>query len=183
MAAEAVLWTADDLDRLPDDGNKYEVVDGRLLVNPPPSIAHERIVNTLRRLLENYVETHRVGEVFSRNDLIFDGRNRVDPDLSVIPASGGARPRTWSEAPRPVLVVEVVSSSSRQHDLVWKRDLYDREGIPLVWIVDPEARVVHVLQPRRDDTVEGDSLTWRPSGAPAALLVALPALFAMALGE
>lgn len=183
MATTSRRWTADDLDQLPDDGNRYEVVAGRLLVTPPPSPPHEAVVNALGRLLEAYVDSHALGAVFRRSDLRFDAHNRVDPDLSVIPIRRPGVPRAWRDAPRPVLLAEVLSPGTWRHDLEWKRDLYRQEQIPVAWIVDHEERRVHVVRPALDDVVVVERLVWQPEGAPVPFAIGLPAFFRQALWE
>lgn len=183
MLASPHAWTAADLDRLPDDDrNKYEVVDGRLLVTPAPSLAHEAILNVLRSRLERYCEQTGIGTTFSRHDLRFDERNRVDPDLSVVAVTLPVGTRTWRDVPRPLLVVEALSRSTRTHDLVWKAALYAREGIPLAWIVDHPARTVHVIRPGREPVRTEETLEWHPDGAPAPFTLDLPAFFTAVIG-
>ena len=178
MLTSQHLWTADDLDRLPDDdGNKYEVVAGRLLVTPAPSLAHEVVLNMLRRRIEAYVDAAGIGTTFSRNDLKFDKQNRVDPDLSVVRVALPVGELTWRDVPHPMLVVEVLSRSTRTHDLVWKAALYAREQIPLAWIVDHRERVVHVVRPGHPVARQHAVLQWHPEGAPAPLSIDLAALF------
>ena len=186
MAAAPHVWTADDLDRLPEnDGNKYELVDGRLLVTPAPSMAHEAVVNEVAARLRTYAARFALGTVFHRNDLKFDENNRVDPDLSVVPVTGPVGDRTWATAPRPLLVVEVLSRSTRTHDLVWKADLYARENIPDCWIVDHRERVVHLVQPARHGRAAErvtTKLEWRAAGGAEPLVIDLPAFFDAVIG-
>ena len=182
MLATPHVWTADDLDRLPDDGNKYEVVDGRLLVTPAPSLAHEEVLRQLRRLLELYLDRHGLGGVFPRNDLKFDEHNRVDPDLSIVAVFPPIGSRTWRDVPRPMLVVEVLSRSTRTHDLVWKRELYRREGIATCWIVDHRKREVHVVRPGLVDELVTGRLSWAAPGVAEAFELDLPEFFDAVIG-
>lgn len=184
MAAQTKPWTSDDLDLLPDDGNKYEVVDGQLLVSPAPSLAHEAVLLELAERVRAYCRANRLGQAFPRNDLRFDDANRVDPDLSVVPVFPPIpESLTWATAPRPLLVVEVLSRSTRTHDLRWKRELYRREGIPLTWMVDSRARVVHVIRPGSVDVAERGRLVWHPAGAGEPLVIELPGFFEAVLGR
>ncbi len=184
MAAPTKPWTSDDLDLLPDDGNKYEVVDGQLLVSPAPSLAHEAVLLELAERVRAYCRAHRLGQAFPRNDLRFDNTNRVDPDLSVVPVFPPIpESLTWATAPRPLLVVEVLSRSTRTHDLIWKRELYGREGIPVTWIVDFRERVVHVIRPGSVDVAERGRLVWHPAGAGEPLVIELPGFFEAVLAQ
>ena len=100
----------------------------------------------------------------------------VEPDLVVRePAPMGT---AWEAAPLPLLVVEVVSPSSRRHDYEVKRTFYaDDARIPDYWIVDPEARRITVVNPGRTDAVFEESLVWHPSGAGAPLVIDVQGLF------
>lgn len=124
-------WTADDLRSLPDDGLRYEIVDGTLLVSPAPSKRHQRVSRRLHRLLEDVCPEGL--EVFSAPlDWAIDDSTVVEPDIMVVP-------RGPVDAPvgSPVLVVEVASPSSRQLDRVIKFERYRIAGVRQYWIVDP----------------------------------------------
>ena len=191
MLAAPNSWAADDLERLPeDDGNKYEIVDGRLLVTPAPSLAHEAVLNELAARIRAYVgpqvrahaSAQALGQLFHRNDLKFDDCNCVDPDLSVVRVSLPVGTLTWRDVPRPLLIVEVLSKSTRTHDLVGKAALYAREGIPLAWIVDHRERVVHVVRPGAAIERCAAVLEWHPEGRSTPLSVNLPAFFNAVIG-
>ena len=70
MAQTTDDWTLDQLHRLPDDGNKYELVRGELFVTPPPSVGHEELVAVLARILRGYVETWRLGRVYTPRSVL-----------------------------------------------------------------------------------------------------------------
>src|SRR6185437_2196881 len=75
-------WTVEDLLDLPDDGNRYEVLDGELLVTPAPSLDHQRAVFALGRLLNDYLAINRLGEMLiSPADVTFSPRRLVQPDV------------------------------------------------------------------------------------------------------
>jgi Uma2 family endonuclease len=177
-------WTLDQLHRLPDDGNRYELVGGELFVTPTPSLGHQRISAVLFRLLGGYVREHRIGIVVSAPNqlLLGDGTEEVEPDLMVIPGAEAELHGAWQDLPRPILVVEILSPTTRRRDLMAKRHLYVRERIPTYWIVDEEARSIRTVQPRREDVLATESLTWHPPGASAPLVTDVTHLFLEALG-
>ena len=74
-------WTLAQLDRLPDDGNKYELIDGELFVTPVPSPAHERLSAVLNRLLGPYVWAQRLGYVYTPRAVVRTNGSEVEPDL------------------------------------------------------------------------------------------------------
>jgi Uma2 family endonuclease len=89
---------------------------------------------------------------------------------------------TWAELPLPILVIEIVSNTTRRRDHLQKRALYLDAGIPEYWIVDGHERTVRVVRPGHDDQLNRESVTWHPSSAAAALTIDLPTFFRDALG-
>ena len=174
-------WTRADLARLPDDGNRYEVLDGQLLVTPQASLPHQRVALEFAMLLERYVRSHKAANVVGPGAVPF-GENELQPDVQVIP--GPRRPATWDDAPRPILVVEVLSTSTRHRDFGVKLDAYlGRGGVPTMWIVDHRKREVHVIERGGALRIERQTLAWQAPGVPVALHINLPEFFLSALGE
>jgi len=181
MADHLKRWTLAELHRLPDDGNRYELVRGELFVTPAPSIAHEAIVNALASRIEPYVIAHRLGQVFRpRAVVVLDG-SEVEPDLMVrqVPRP---LPRHWRDMPPPILLVEVVSDSTYRRDNVQKRSLYLDGGVPDYWIMDGEQRTIRMVRPGEDDVSTGDMLPWHPTGANKPLVIDVVGLFREAIG-
>jgi Uma2 family endonuclease len=173
-------WTAERVRALPEDGKRYEVVDGELLVTPAPRWAHQHAVAELFRRLDPYVRDNAVGEVtFSPADVELDPQTLVQPDLFVVPLIDGRRMREWSEIQgRLLLAVEVLSPSTARADRHLKRRRYQRAGIPEYWIVDLDARMVERWRPD-DERPEmlADALEWRPAEVVPPLVIDLPGLF------
>ena len=172
-------WTRDEVLALPEDGNRYELVDGELLVSPSPRGLHQRAVLGLFRLLDSHVTAHRLGAVcVSPADLDLGSGQLVQPDLFVGAPVDGQEPVDWEEFGIPVLVVEVLSPSTAGVDRLTKRRRYQRSGVPIYWIVDIEARTVEVWTPEAVAPVMVDgALTWVPPGSNAVLEIDLPAYF------
>lgn len=133
-------WTVTDLEGLPDDGLRYELVDGTLLVSPAPTKAHQRCVGRLHLLLTQACPDHL--EVFlAPTDYQPTDRRSFEPDLLVVRRDDpGERAVTTPLA----LAVEVLSPSSRSVDLVLKREVYEQSGVQSYWVVDPVERSVLV---------------------------------------
>jgi len=131
-----------DLDDTPDDGNRYEVIDGELHVTPFPTTGHQKVVTELLFLLRLHVGEEGLGDVFvSGLKVVLDEHTGVGPDLVYIATeqAGGLR-RDGYHGP-PALVVEVLSSKPTLDTKV-KRGTYARAGIRHHWIVDPEERIL-----------------------------------------
>jgi Uma2 family endonuclease len=181
MAVQTHRWTRRDLDRLPDDGNKYEVVGGELFVTPPPSPGHEEIVAILARDLGAYVHVHQIGQLrFPRSVVVVDD-SQVEPDLMVRPIVPPPAP-AWEVAPLPLLVIEVLSDSTRRRDLVAKRAFYIEGGVAEYWMVDGRKRTITVARPGLSDVAVTDLLRWHPSSATAPFDLDVAAMFRQALG-
>jgi Uma2 family endonuclease len=174
-------WTRADLARLPDDGNRYEVLDGQLLVTPQASLPHQRVALEFVMVLERYVRPQDVASVVGPGAVPF-GPNELQPDVQVIP--GPRRAGTWDDCPAPILVVEVLSRSTRGRDFGIKLAAYlDRVRVQTVWIVDHHEREVHVCERGMLPRAERETLEWHAPGAPEPLTIDLPAFFREALGE
>ncbi|WP_028658533.1 Uma2 family endonuclease [Nocardioides insulae] len=137
-------WREADLASLPDDGHRYEIVDGVLLVNAAPAPRHQRVVHLLWRLPDSRCP-HGWWVLASPLDVVLAEDTVVEPDLLVAPkaAFGPKNLRT-----PPLLVVEVLSPSTRRVDLELKRARYERAGIASYWIVDPDTLHLTVLELR-----------------------------------
>src|ERR1041385_3953614 len=103
-------WTRDMVLALPDDGNRYELFDGELLVTSAPSVLHQMAVTALIKRLLPYVPAHRLGQLLtSPADLSLDGEQLAQPDLFIAPLGSGPTPTRWEDVPNPILGIEILS--------------------------------------------------------------------------
>jgi Uma2 family endonuclease len=137
-AATGLPWgrplVRDDLDRMPDDGHRYELLDGSLLVSPAPRLRHQRAVFRLARLLDDACPSD-LEIVVAPFDVVLGADTVLLPDLLV------ARHSDLTEralSGTPLLAVEVLSPSTRRIDLTVKRDRFRAAGTPSYWVVDPD---------------------------------------------
>jgi Uma2 family endonuclease len=179
MPALHDYWTVDMVRALPDDGMRYEVVHGELLVSPGPTLRHQRVSGHFFRRLSDYLDQHGGGHVFyAPASVNHSSRTEVQPDLFVLPANADI------DAPRArlgdvLLAIEVLSKSTARYDRFTKRRLFQEVGVAQYWIVDPDARTVEVWTPDAESpVVERERLTWSAPGAPAPLEIPLEAVFA-----
>jgi len=176
MSMPAKAWTLEEVHRLPDDGNKYELVRGELFVTPPPSVEHEEVLARLTDVLAEYVKKHGLGRVYHPRAVIrFEG-SEAEPDLMVRAVPPGVHGNAWETLPAPLLVVEVLSPTTRRRDLVNKREYYLDAGAGEYWVVDSERREIRVVRRGDADVVARESLVWHAAAEPLVLDVA--ALFA-----
>jgi len=134
MPREKHDWTVADLEELPDDGLRYELIDGALIVSPAPIPVHQRVIGKLFKLLEAACPPEL--EVFlSPLDFQPNQRTSVQPDLLVV-REGDMNYKNLAVA--PLLAVEVLSPSSKRRDLMLKHSVYAECGVAAYWVVDPE---------------------------------------------
>ncbi len=184
MPAAQRHWTVADVHALPNDGQRYEVIDGELLVTPAPSWHHQDAVLEMAARLREYLSREQVGHVFvAPADVEFSARRGVQPDIFVTPLVNGRRPEAWRDVGRLLLAIEILSPATARADRVVKRAMFRDEAVPEYWVVDLDARTVERSTPA-DPRVEvlADELTWRPEGAAAPFIVDLPAYFAHIAG-
>lgn len=175
----AKLWTRDTVLALPDDGNRYELVDGELLVSSAPRGPHERAVWQLHLMVAPYVETHRLGATgMAPADLDLKSGQLLQPDLFVVGLVGGREPLDWPDYPVPLLIVEVLSTSTARYDRITKRRRCQRTGVLEYWIVDVDARAVerwHAEDERPE--ILADTIDWLPNDSMPSLRIDLPTYF------
>ena len=136
--------TWEDVLRMPDDGNRYEFIGGRLYVTPAPVIRHHRVSERLQSALRRVLEARGHGEVFYAPVLVeFPGTSdRVQPDILFVSSERRGIIGEKAVLGAPDLVVEILSPSTAHRDRGIKLDLYARRGVREYWIVDPNEDVV-----------------------------------------
>jgi Uma2 family endonuclease len=145
-------WTYEDLKALPDDGKRFEIIEGVLYEVTGPSGKHVAALIQLNALMLPFVVALGGPLVIPVADVFFPGADPVQPDLAVLLPGGQARLTKRGVEGPPDLVVEVLSPSSRSHDTLTKRALYGRAGVREYWLADPDRETIEVL------TLVGDSL-------------------------
>ena len=134
----ADTWTYEDLFALPEDGRRYEIIEGELCETPSPGSTHAFVVAALIRVLIPLVEKLGGRWCTAPIDVFFAGANPVQPDILAIFPGGPARIVSRGIEGAPDLLVEVLSPSNRGHDLLTKRALYARAGVREYWLIDPD---------------------------------------------
>jgi Uma2 family endonuclease len=152
--------TLADLERLPDDCNKYEVSEGELIVMPPVKSLHTLVALTVLETLQTYLKQQSIGRAIPEAGYLLS-RNPLtvrQPDVSVL---SNERIASTSEDKyfegSPELAVEVVSPSDSAQDLETKVEQYLRFGSKQVWIVYPKKKRVHVFRPNAGPAILDES--------------------------
>ena len=144
--------TWEEVERMPEDGNRYEFIAGRLYVTPAPVTRHQRIVGRLFSALTRILQDAGHGEVFGAPCLVeFPGTtDRVQPDLFFVSTERRGIIARRGMIGAPDLVVEILSPSTAPRDRGVKLDLYARGGVREYWIADPERDEMEVWRFGRD---------------------------------
>lgn len=147
MSAMTVLpygrsLTREDLADVPDDGHRYELIDGVLIVSPAPSPRHQGMAGNLYLLLRAACPSE-LRVLFAPLAVALADDTELQPDLLVAPRSQFTRKELDGA---PLLAVEVLSPSTRRIDLLLKRDRLQQAGARSYWLVDPEGPAVTVLE-------------------------------------
>jgi Uma2 family endonuclease len=150
--------------RFPDDGLRHEIIDGEHYVTPSPATRHQRISRSLLYVIQSYLESHPIGELFSAPfDALLSDFDIVVPDLLYL-SNERARFLTPKNLQGPPdLVIEILSPSTRSRDRKLKRDLYERAGVQEYWVVDPEHDHVEIY--RRHTSSFGEAISVPRTGA------------------
>jgi len=158
-------------------GERWELVDGDVLVTPSPHWSHQSIVTQLVVLLNAYVRGQQLGAVFAAPlDVKLEPGMVTQPDVLVVPR-GQLRSDEYFVRSL-LLAVETLSPSSAQFDRVVKRPHYQRKRVAEYWIVDRESRTFERWQP--DDerpAILSETLVWHPTGATEPLTLDIPTFF------
>ena len=176
MAISVPLYTVDDLDGFPRDGNRYELLDGVLLVTPAPSMSHQLVASRLQLRLSMAVMLPGMANVVGPGAVVLLPKTQLEPDILVFPAGVRAGAH-WREIHEHWLAVEVLSPSSRVYDREFKRDAYLAMGVRQVWLVDPWDRSVEVCRGAGDSETVRDALRWRVPGTDTLVSIELEEIF------
>jgi Uma2 family endonuclease len=147
MSLQATKLTYDDYVKLPDDGKRYEIIDGELFMNPSPVLRHQFIAGNLYLAFRLYFREHGGGTVLQPpTDVVFADDRIVQPDVVVVKHDRAAILVTKNIRGVPHLVVEVLSDGTRRYDEIQKRKLYESSGVDEYWVVDPDLEMVKIYR-------------------------------------
>lgn len=174
-------WTYEEFARLPDDGNRYEVIAGELYVTPAPGSIHQRVQYRLAAMFENFCDEHGVGTMYGAPyDVVFAEGDYLEPDLIFVRRDREHIIQKHAAVGTPDLVVEILSDATARRDRGIKRERYAAYGVPEYWIIDTEAKQIEVLRLTGGDLrraeMATDFLRWRPVPGGPELVIDVPHL-------
>lgn len=160
MSISIPRYTIEDLERFPDDGNRYELLDGVLLVTPAPSSAHQVVASRLQGMLIYALQRPGHAYVVGPGAVVRRPRTQLHPDVLVYPTRF-APDTDWRKINEHWLAIEVLSRSSRVYDREFKKDAYFKLGVQQVWLVDRWHKRVEVWRGRVACKTVRDVIRWR----------------------
>ena len=139
--------TYDDYCQIPDDGNRYEVIDGVLYMSPSPIFRHQQISTNLSAMLWSWSKEAQSGQVcHAPMDVVLSENNIVQPDILFVSNARASIIEEKNIQGAPDLLIEILSEGNRRHDEVRKRDLYEAHGVQEYWVVDPVLETIKVYR-------------------------------------
>jgi Uma2 family endonuclease len=142
-----IVLTYDDYCLLPNDCNRYEILDGELSVTPATRTKHQSISSHLHRILANHIVANRLGDIYAApTDLILAPTTVVQPDLIFV---GNDRRHIITERAiegPPTLLIEILSPTTHRTDRLTKVQLYAKYQVPHYWVVDPDQRTLEAYE-------------------------------------
>jgi len=131
----------------PEDGNRYEIIEGEVYVTPPPLTVHQRVSRNLSRILDRHVTENDLGEVlYAPVGVVLEKPSGVQPDVIFIGKDRLSILQEKAVFGAPDLVVEVLSVSTAGRDRGLKKDLYARTGVRHYWLLDPRKQVLQAFR-------------------------------------
>lgn len=143
---ERIKFTYEDYLHLPDDGKRYQIIEGELFVVPAPSPYHQDTSRKLLLLIADFIRKHELGKVYyALCDVILSHEDVVQPDIFFIFHGREHIITDKNIQGAPDLVIEILSAHTAKLDKIQKRKLYQRFKVSEYWLVDPERKEIEVL--------------------------------------
>lgn len=156
---EKVKYTYEDYLKTPDD-ERYELIEGDMIMTPSPVTKHQRISRKIEFILEKFVTENNLGEVFDAPcDVYLDEKNVVQPDILFISKDRLDIIGEKNIQGAPDMTIEILSETTAHRDLVKKKRLYAKFGVKEYWIIDPEERIAEIYTLRGDTFFLTNSLS------------------------
>jgi len=140
-------YTYQDYLDLPEDGKRYEVINGELIMVAAPSTFHQSVLINLVNDLKNFLNREKVGKVFCAPiDVKLSDRNVVQPDIIFVSQNNSNIITENNVEGTPDLIIEILSPGTAYHDLIEKKEIYERFDVKEYWIVDPKKQRIEIYQ-------------------------------------
>jgi len=139
------VYSYQDYFELPDDGNKYEIIEGELIMSPAPYTIHQDVMLNIAVDLVNFVRKTKIGKIYvAPTDVVISDINVVQPDILFITSEKLQIITAKNIKGVPDLIIEIISPATGYYDLSGKKDLYEKIGVSEYWIIDPMKQRVDI---------------------------------------
>jgi Uma2 family endonuclease len=144
---QRIILTYEDYLHLPDDGKRYEILEGDLFVSPAPKTKHQIVSLNLAAMLHQHVRKHQLGRVLTApTDVVLSRTNVVQPDLLFISKKHQQILTEKNVQGAPDLIVEILSEFTEEQDRTLKLQIYARHGVKEYGLIDPEAETLEAYE-------------------------------------
>lgn len=141
------MYAYQDYLKLPADGNRYEVIEGELIMTPAPYTIHQRVSRKIVYELISFVEKEKIGELYyAPIDVLLSNINVVQPDILFISNQNFHIITEKNIKGTPDLIIEIISPSTGYYDLIAKQELYEKFGVKEYWLVDPKKQRFEIYE-------------------------------------
>ena len=139
------VYTYQDYLDLPEDGKRYEVINGELVMAPAPNTSHQKVSVKLEFAIEKFLEKDNIGTLLHAPIAVVLSETVVlQPDIVFIANENSGIITEKNLSGAPDLIIEIVSPSSGYYDLIEKKEIYEKFGVKEYWIVDPRNRWLEI---------------------------------------
>lgn len=146
MQTSTIKYTFQDYVTLPENGKRYEIMEGELFMTPAPQVYHQIVLSNLEQTLRNIIQANKLGIVLiAPTDVVFSEENVVQPDILFISSNRRSIVSVDNIKGAPDLIVEVLSKRTQSIDRKQKRQLYEKFGVREYWMVDPDGKNIELL--------------------------------------
>jgi len=143
MKKNNILLTYEDYITLPNDRNRYEILEGELIVTPSPTFKHQEVSRNLLLILHYHIKKNNLGKIVAAPmDVILEDTTVAQPDIIFISKEKYRFVTKRGIECAPDLLVEILSPSSKRYDRVSKMQIYGKHSVTWYWIVDPDSSTV-----------------------------------------
>ena len=142
---QSKVFTYQDYLDLPEDGNRYEVINGDLIMVPGPNTDHQNVSGNLEFELRMFVKKHQIGKVYDAPyDVVLSENNVFQPDIMFVSNENSKIIKEKNITGAPDLIMEISSPATGYYDLTEKKEIYAEFGVKEYWIVDPKKQWVEI---------------------------------------
>jgi Uma2 family endonuclease len=146
VALKEEKFTYEDYVHFPNDGKQYQIIRGEVYMTPAPVPYHQRVIRKLGRILDEFITTNKLGEVFyAPCDVLLSDEDVVQPDLFFISNEKMSIIKDKYIAGIPDLAIEILSTYTKKLDKLLKKKLYESYGVKEYWVVDIDKKTIEVF--------------------------------------